>query len=93
MPLTPELEKLQGTWRIVDLEIDAQNFPPGVAKVVVSGDNFTTIAMGAEYEGTIDLDPAADPPAFDMHFTTGPEKGEIRRWGSIHSARTRGNFV
>ncbi len=74
----PELDKLQGTWNVVSLEVDGQKMPAAVfngSKIVVEGANFTSIAMGANYEGTIEVDAAHTPKTFDLRFTVGPEKG------------------
>jgi uncharacterized protein (TIGR03067 family) len=73
-----DLDKLQGSWTIVTLEIDGVEMPaaaPGGSKIVVKGDRFTTFSMGATYNGTIALDPAERPKSFDLKFTAGPEKG------------------
>jgi len=51
-----EIEKLQGTWRIVALEVEGNKMPSSAvagSKIIVKGDNFTTIAMGATYAGTL----------------------------------------
>lgn len=70
------LEKLQGTWVVTELEIEGQAAPAmGESKIVVNGRQFTTIAMGAVYEGTIEVDDSARPRTFDLHFTSGPEAG------------------
>jgi len=73
-----DLEKLQGSWTIVTLEMDGADRPagaPGGSKIVVKGDKFTTISMGATYSGVITLYPAKRPKSFDLKFTDGPEKG------------------
>jgi uncharacterized protein (TIGR03067 family) len=73
-----DLEKLQGTWSILTLEMDGVEMPagaPGGSKIVVKGDRFTTIAMGAAYDGTVTLDSTKNPKTFELKFTTGPEKG------------------
>jgi uncharacterized protein (TIGR03067 family) len=72
-----DLESLQGTWNIVEFELEGQKLPAAGSKIVVAGDNFTTIAMGAQYEGTVALDPAAKPKSFELHFNQGPEKGNV----------------
>jgi uncharacterized protein (TIGR03067 family) len=77
-----EFEKLQGRWSIVSLEVEgtkvADNMVKG-AKVVLQGNAFTTISMGAVYKGTISVDATRTPPTLDMHFTEGPEKGKTSR--------------
>jgi uncharacterized protein (TIGR03067 family) len=73
-----EIEKLQGNWNIVSLEMDGRTMSAaslGGARIAIQGDRFTSIGMGATYEGTIALDPSANPKAFSLNFTTGPEKG------------------
>jgi uncharacterized protein (TIGR03067 family) len=73
-----DLDRLQGTWIIVALEMDGEEMPAGSpdgSKIVVKGNRFTTISMGAAYSGTIALDPVQEPKRFDLRFTSGPEKG------------------
>jgi uncharacterized protein (TIGR03067 family) len=69
-----DLEKLQGTWTIVDLEVEGRAMPGG-SRVVLEGDRFTTIAMGSDYGGTVELNSAKSPKTFDLLFTSGPHKG------------------
>jgi uncharacterized protein (TIGR03067 family) len=70
----PDRELLQGTWTIKTLEIDGQKVPGG-SSIRLSGNAFVTRSMGAEYEGTFNLDETASPKTIDMTFTKGPEKG------------------
>jgi uncharacterized protein (TIGR03067 family) len=73
-----DLEKLQGEWGILFLEVAGLTPAPGTfagARIVVQGNKFTSIAMGATYVGRIELDPGRDPKAFSLKFTEGPEKG------------------
>lgn len=73
-----DLDKLQGSWTIVTLEMDGAKMPagaPGGSKIVVNGNKFTTMSMGATYNGTISVDPTKKPKSFDLKFTAGPEKG------------------
>jgi uncharacterized protein (TIGR03067 family) len=70
-----DVEKLQGHWGIVSLEMDGQQVPVVGAGISIHGDRFTTTGMGAPYEGTITLDATARPRTIDMKFLTGPEKG------------------
>ena len=66
---------LQGTWNVVSLEMDGQKMSGGGARIVVRGNRFTTIAMGAAYEGTVTVHQATAPKGFDLRFEQGPEKG------------------
>jgi uncharacterized protein (TIGR03067 family) len=70
----PDRDLLQGTWTIKTLEIDGQAVP-GVSSIRLSGNTFVTRSMGAEYEGTFNLDETASPKTIDMTFTKGPENG------------------
>lgn len=71
-----DLDRLQGTWTIAELEVDGQPAgAAGEARVVIEGSRFTATGMGAEYGGTIELDSSATPARIDMKFDTGPEKG------------------
>src|SRR5580704_7154668 len=71
-----DLDKLQGTWTVAAMEVDGQSMSsPGDACVVVKGSRFTTLGMGAVYEGTVEVDPSAKPARIDMKFDKGPEKG------------------
>jgi uncharacterized protein (TIGR03067 family) len=71
-----DLERLQGTWSITALEIDGQQMPSTGSRIVINGERFTTIAMGAEYGGSIELDTAAKPKRFDLIFTEGPHRDD-----------------
>jgi len=76
--MTPALKDLQGTWEIASLEMDGTKLPEGAvrgSRIVVRGDRFTTISMGAEYGGTIKVAPKKSPKTLDLVFETGPEKG------------------
>jgi uncharacterized protein (TIGR03067 family) len=69
---------LEGTWNVVALEVEGQQMPAGMlaaARIVVKGDRFQSLGMGAVYEGTIKVDLSANPKTLDMTFTAGPEKG------------------
>ena len=56
--------------------MDGQSIPPGSASIVINGNNFTGLSMGAEYEGAMMIDAAASPKTFDVKFHKGPHKGE-----------------
>ena len=73
-----DIGALQGTWSVVALEVEGMKMPAAMltgSKIVVNGQNFTTIAMGATYEGTLEVDSAATPKTFQLKFTVGPEQG------------------
>ena len=75
--MTHDLDRLQGTWNIVALEIEGQKFPPGGSSITIAGDAFVSRNMGAVYEGTVRLDETRAPKALDLNFTKGPEAGGV----------------
>ena len=65
-----DLDKLQGSWNITSLEVDGQKMPaPGGARIVICGERFQSLGMGAVYEGTIELNTRKRPKHFDLLFT------------------------
>lgn len=76
--LEKEYAKLEGSWRVVTLEVDGTKLPKEMikaARLVVKGREFTMKDPVATYKGTLVLDPAKQPKTIDMKFTEGPEKG------------------
>ena len=71
-----DLEKLQGTWQMIAFEMDGRSIPPGSASIVIKGNKFTSLSMGAQYEGTMVVDSTSKPKTFDVKFNKGPHKGE-----------------
>jgi uncharacterized protein (TIGR03067 family) len=60
------------------MEVDGQPMPSamlGDARIVIEGSRFTSLGMGAVYEGTLELDASISPARIDMKFDVGPEKG------------------
>ena len=70
-----DLDGLQGAWNLLSLEIEGQKMPGAGARIVVRGDRFTSIGMGATYEGTVSVHQTTVPKSFDLRFEEGPEKG------------------
>ncbi len=73
-----DLEKLQGTWRLVALETDGQTMDAamiGGARIVVKGDTFVSLGMGGTYEGNISLRKGKTQKELDLLFTVGHAKG------------------
>lgn len=74
-----DLEKLQGTWTFVSLEVDEAKIPEAMlngSKIIIKGDTFKSISGGVTYEGTIKIDVSKTPKTLDLIFTDGPEKGK-----------------
>ena len=73
-----EMQKLQGTWNVVALEVEAMKMGESSfqgSKIVVKGDTFTTVSMGADYSGTIKVDATSSPKTLDLTFAEGPHQG------------------
>lgn len=73
-----DLDRLQGLWQLVSLEVDGEDMPAGAAAgstIVISRDTFTSTGMGATYEGTIEIDQTKTPGQFDLVFTAGHASG------------------
>lgn len=75
-----DLERLQGSWRVTALIVDGAALSAGMigdAHVVVKGDHFESLGMGARFEGKIRIDTSRRPRSFSILFTRGPEKGNV----------------
>ena len=70
-----ELENLQGHWDVTFLEVDGTAFPFAGARIIIEGDRFISLAMGAAYGGSVGVDAGTTPKSFSLHFTEGPEAG------------------
>jgi len=71
-----DLKQLQGSWNIVSLEVDGDEYPPLGGRIAITGDRFVSLNMGAEYEGAMTVDESAMPKTFDMLFDKGPHAGK-----------------
>ena len=74
-----ELAKLQGTWKIVTMEIDGNKTPDNAvpeSRMILKDDTFAMVSLGATlYRGNYRIDPSRTPKTLDIEFTEGPEKG------------------
>jgi uncharacterized protein (TIGR03067 family) len=71
-----DLDRLQGTWSVISLEMDGHAMPsPGSACIVIAGNQFQSLGMGVVYEGTVELNQRKKPKHFDLLFNAGPEQG------------------
>lgn len=87
-----DLDRLQGTWNVTALEVDGEQMDVSAlndARIVVTGDRFESLGMGALYEGTIEVYETKKPKAFDLVFTAGHAAGtrnpgiyklDVNRW-------------
>lgn len=73
------MDRFQGTWSIVSLEVEGRELPDGAfggSQIVMEGDRFTTVSMGANYGGTFRLNADSRPVTLDMLFDEGPHAGQ-----------------
>jgi uncharacterized protein (TIGR03067 family) len=73
-----ELDALQGSWKVVALEMNGGSAPAAAiqgAKIIIKGDQFESIAMGATLTGTIEINPSATPKTFDLVYSSGSGLG------------------
>lgn len=73
-----DLDLIQGAWAVAELEMEGQTISGGMlanARVEITGSRFSSLGMGAVYEGTVTLDDSANPHQLNMKFDAGPEKG------------------
>ena len=74
-----DLEHLQGRWQVVALEVDGREVSSDSfvdTRIIVDGDNFATVGMGAPYSGKISVDQTSRPKKFDVNFSNGPHAGK-----------------
>ena len=77
-----DLDALQGEWAITALKYDGEDVPThtfAAARLIVEGDRFTSLGMGAAYSGKITVNASVSPHTFDMFFEDGLEKGNTNR--------------
>jgi len=77
-PLDMEYAKLEGTWRVVSLEVEGLKIAENTIKdslLIIKGKEFTMKEKIATYRGNFIIDPGKKPNTIDINFTEGPEKG------------------
>jgi uncharacterized protein (TIGR03067 family) len=72
-----DLEAAQGCWNIISVEVEGREFPPGSARIVITGDRFVSIGMGMESEGILRIDESAALKTFDLTYDKGPHAGKV----------------
>ncbi|HEY1859632.1 MAG TPA: TIGR03067 domain-containing protein [Gemmataceae bacterium] len=74
-----ELAKLEGSWKMVSMEIDGNKASEDdVAKIVLvlKGENYSVEGADQEFKGTLTFDPTKKPKTVERKETEGPGKGE-----------------
>ena len=77
-----DLKKLQGTWRMDELEINGQQVPEEKRKdtiLVIKDDKYIIKIKDKTYETTFKLDPSKDPKEIDMFFPDGPNAPKVSK--------------
>jgi uncharacterized protein (TIGR03067 family) len=77
-----DLKKLQGTWRMDELEINGQQVPEEKRKdtiLVIKDDKYIIKIKDKTYETTFKLDPSKDPKEIDMFFPDGPNEPKVSK--------------
>ncbi len=77
-PVTEELKKFQGRWKLTAAEFNGQPVSPEdvkTASLVVEGEQFTLMIGNETHKGKFTVDPGKKPRAIDVEFTEGTLKG------------------
>jgi uncharacterized protein (TIGR03067 family) len=76
-----EMDKLQGTWKLVSGEFSGKPLAGGDlegAEFTIKGDKYTFKQGEMTEEGTIKVDPSKKPPTVDLAITSGGDKGKAQ---------------
>jgi len=76
--MATDLDRLQGSWKITSLESDGRRASAGLltdARIIIKGNTFTSLGMGAPYTGTMTLRRSGALKTFDLLFTSGHAQG------------------
>jgi uncharacterized protein (TIGR03067 family) len=80
-PAKDDLDKLQGSWKIVSLEKDGKKQPEDALKslkVIIKDDKFILKEGDKDAESSIKLDPSAKPKAIDLTVKEGDAAKTIK---------------
>lgn len=70
------LKKLEGTWKVVSVEVDGKKRANAQGTGVFKGNTFTFRQKEQVVEGTFTIDPAKSPKTLDLTVTKGKFKGK-----------------
>src|SRR5262249_24104341 len=76
-----EMDKLQGTWKLVSGEFSGKPLAGGDlegAEFTIKGDKYTFKQGDTTEEGTIKVDPAKKPPTIDLKIASGNDKDKTQ---------------
>ncbi len=77
-----ELDRLQGTWVMDELEVNGERVPDEKIKgttLTIKGDKYIVKTRDQTHETTFKLDPGQKPKAIDMYFPDGPELPKLSK--------------
>ena len=80
-PAKKELDRVQGTWKLLNVEADGEKQPEEFRKngeLVIKGTKYTLRIPNTTEEGTLRLDPAAKPTTVDFTIESGDDKGKTQ---------------
>jgi uncharacterized protein (TIGR03067 family) len=75
-----DLEKLQGAWKMIALEVEGTQVPPekfGKATLIIKADRYLLDAGKTKTEVMLTLDPSKTPKHVDLTFLDGPNKDQV----------------
>src|SRR4051812_44945915 len=75
-----DLEKLQGVWSVVSMEMNGKPLSEDRRKktrLTIRGENFTFDTGADSHEGLYKIDPTKNPKQLDIVITRGDEKGKV----------------
>lgn len=78
--IAKDLEKLQGVWSVVSMEMDGKPLSEERRKktrLTIRGEKFTFETGVDSHEGLYKIDPTKDPKQLDIVITRGDEKGKV----------------
>jgi uncharacterized protein (TIGR03067 family) len=64
-----DIDLLQGTWSVKSLSMEGQDLPAAMfanARIVVQAGCFTSLGMGAQYDGALELVPTTTPRQLNL---------------------------
>jgi uncharacterized protein (TIGR03067 family) len=76
---TKDVDAIQGTWLPSSAELAGQKFSDEVRKTIklaIKGDKYTATVGTQVDQGTVKLNPSADPKSLGITGTDGPNKGK-----------------
>ena len=77
-----DLDRLQGTWVMAELEVEGKVVPEEKLKgttLTIKGDKYIVKVKDRAHETTFKLDPSQKPKAIDMYFSAGTDAPKLSK--------------